>query len=278
MSSSEIRIIKYAKVSAEPVIIAMQEFHELEVATLEILDGCETAETSAADAAEEGLTESEAASQAEAEPAVPMDEAIIQAAQAEAEALLQAARAEAENLRAQAAEEGRKQGYEAGLKQGQDDGLKQGLESAAREMEESLRQAAERANSMIAAAEQEVGQLRAEAEPKIIELVLAISRKIIHDEMEQRPGVVLNLVMDALGRVRDQDRINIHVSSDDYEQLLAARRDLQSLVGAEKSLDVTADPVLEPGGCLIETSFGTVEAGVDVQLEAVRRTLQELLS
>ena len=278
MSSSETRIIKYAKISSEPVVIAMQEFRELDVSGLDSADGPDDLGEVGQDVAD-GVFESEPA-----EIAVPMDEAILQAAREEAQAILDSAQtildsaqAEAVRVRDQAAEEGRKQGHEAGLNQGKSDGLKQGLDEAKNQMATELRQAADQANAIITAAGEEAGQILAEAEPKIIELVLAISRKIIYDEAAERPDVVLNLVRSALKRVKDQDKINIHVSPDDYEQVLTSRRDLQGLVGAEKSLAITADPVMGRGGCLIETSFGTVEASIDAQFESIRRVLQELL-
>ena len=268
MSSSESRIIKYANVSKDPVVIAMQKFSELDVAGLEQY---ELNETTPGD----GVVIAEPIT-----PIAPEDE-IIQAARAEAKSIVETAKSEADKLRAQAMQEGQdeghKQGRATGLQQGLDDGLRQGIEEAGQQMAGQLREAADRSNAMVAAAQQEANRLLAEAEPKIIELVLAISRKVINDEVAERPTVVLNLVRGALERVRDQDKINIHVSPDDYDLIMQARRDLQGVVGAERSLTVSADPVLERGGCLIETSFGTVEAGIDTQLEAIRRALQDLL-
>lgn len=268
MSSSESRIIKSANVSKDPVVIAMQKFSELDVAGLEQYELSETAP-------DDGVVLSEPIT-----TVAPEDE-IIQAARAEAENIIENAKCEADKLRAQATQagqdEGHKQGHATGLKQGLDDGLRQGLEEARQQMAGQLREAADRSNALVAVAQQEVDRLLAEAEPKIIELVLAISRKVIYEEVAERPTVVLNLVRGALERVRDQDKINIHVSPDDYDLIMQARRDLQGVVGAERSLTVSADPVLERGGCLIETSFGTVEAGIDTQLEAIRQALQELL-
>ena len=275
MSSSEVKIIKFAKVSGEPVVISMQQFRELDVAGLERFDPEDPATW------DDGNVLADEAEEEETEIPIAPETAIIQAARAEAQEILAAAQIEAEKQRVQAAQEGQKQGHATGhatgLQQGTEDGVRQGLDTAKQQMAEQLRQAAERSNSMVAAADQEVIRLLHQAEPKIIELVLAISRKIINDEVTERPAVVVNLVRSALERVRDQDKINIHVSPEDYDLVLLSRRELQAVVGAERSLNVSADAVLNRGGCLIETSFGTVEAGVDTQLEAVRQALLGLL-
>lgn len=276
MSSSDVRIIKDAKISSSPVVIAMHEFDELDAP---LLDQTEEA-VLGADESVQGPTR-------ELNPVVPklrVDEELIRAGKQQVEELFQQANREiaelkaqaareaaqfAEQLKAQAAEQGRQEGHAAGLRQGLDD--------AKRQMAEQLQQTSDRCNTMLVAAEQEARQLLQEAEPKIIELVLAISRKIIIDEVEERPAVVLGLVRNALERVRDQNQIIIHVSPDDYQFILQSSRTLQSVVGAEQSLTVTADAVLSKGGCLIETSFGTVEAGIDTQLESIRRVLQGML-
>ena len=275
MSSSEQRIIKDAKISASPIVIAMHEFADLAVPVAEPLEpatdlGYSTGESTVA--------------QAPIQENLRIDEEIVQAANKQAEELLARARQEvdemknranlettqeAEQIKAAAAEEGNKQGHAAGFQQG--------LTEAKAKMAEQVRQTTELCNAMIAAAEQDARLLLLEAEPKIIEMVLAISRKIIYDEVEERPAVVLDLVRGALERVRDQNQIVIHVSPDDYEFIMQSRQQLQAVVGAERLLTLTADAVLGKGGCLIETSFGTVEAGIDTQLESIRRVLQGML-
>jgi flagellar assembly protein FliH len=279
MSSSENRIIKDAKMSSCPVVIVMHDFAELESSPIESED----------DLAE--LTDLESdmhQGPPQPDPTKHIVEELIREGQKKAEELMQNANREiaemkvqagceaareADRLKEQAAEAGRQQGRQ----QGQASGLSQGLEEAKQQMADQLKQTSERCNAMLTTAEQEARQILLEAEPKIIELVLAISRKIITDEVETRPTVVLNLVRSALERVRDQHQIIIHVSPDDYEFIIQSRRELQAVVGAEQTLTVTADAVLGKGGCLIETSFGTVEAGIDTQFESIRRVLQGML-
>ncbi len=265
--------------SSCPVVIVMHDFAELESSPIESED----------DLAE--LTDLESDMHQippQPDPTKHIVEELIREGQKKAEELMQNANREiaemkvqagceaaqeADRLKEQAAEEGRQQGRQ----QGQASGLSQGLEEAKQQMADQLKQTSERCNAMLTTAEQEARQILLEAEPKIIELVLAISRKIITDEVETRPTVVLNLVRSALERVRDQHQIIIHVSPDDYEFIIQSRRELQAVVGAEQTLTVTADAVLGKGGCLIETSFGTVEAGIDTQFESIRRVLQGML-
>ena len=275
MSSSDNRIIKDAKISASPIVIVMHDFADLTGIEAESIESVEDVDNPSAE---------EEAGQPSLEAKPRLDEELLQAAKQQAAELLAQANQEinemkvrAERETAQEAERIKAATAEAAKKQGHATGLQQGLDEAKRQMADQLKQTADICNAMVAAAEQESSRVLLEAEPKIIELVLAISRKIICDEVEERPAVVLGLVRGALERVRDQNQIIIHVSPEDYEFILQSRQLLQTVVGAERSLTLTADAVLGKGGCLIETSFGTVEAGIDTQLESIRRVLQGML-
>ena len=275
MSSSDNRIIKDAKISSNPVVIAMHEFDDFDAAVVEQGD-----ESLGGDEHDQVL-DSETTSQ---ETALRVDEELVIAGKKQVAEMLQQANlmidemkqqaireaaVEADRLKTKAAEEGTAEGHATGLRQG--------LDAAKQQMAAQLQQTCDQCNAMVATAEQEARQILQEAEPKIIEMVMAISRKVITDEVETRPTVVLELVRGALARVRDQNQIIIHVSPDDYEFIMQSRRTLQAVVGAEQTLTVTADAVLGKGGCLIETSFGTVEAGIDTQLDSIHRVLQGML-
>jgi flagellar assembly protein FliH len=275
MSSSENRIIKDAKISSSPIVIVMHDFADL--------SGVETESTDFVEEIDESTTLADAG-QPPLDVKPRLEEELMQAAKKQAAELLAQASQEINEMKlsadreiAQEAERVKTTAAEAGKQQGYAAGLQQGLDEAKRQMSEQLKQTADICNAMVAAAEQDARRILLESEPKIIELVLAISRKIICDEVEERPAVVLGLVRGALERVRDQNQIVIHVSPEDYDFILQSRQILQSVVGAERSLTLTADAVLGKGGCLIETSFGTVEAGIDTQLESIRRVLQGML-
>ena len=271
MSSSDIRIIKDAKISCDPVVIAMHQFEKLDA--MELLtdnSGCESANGSNAGHNLPEPTDKVLHLTIKKNAEILADK-ILQDAKTQSEKMFANASQEIARMKAVAANE-----TENLKAQAVTVGKNQGLTEAQCQMTEQLKQTTERCNSAMNAAIQEANRIVQEAEPQIIELVLAISRKIIYDEMDEKPDIILRVVQSALERVRDQNHVNIHVGLEDYERILSNRNELQSILGSEQSLTVTADPVLGRGGCLIETSFGTVEAGVDTQLEAIRKALQEM--
>jgi len=194
---------------------------------------------------------------------------ILAEARSSADALLEQAKIEAAKLADQAREESHRRGYE--------EGRNQGLSEADLQMRGEIEKMTEQAKGILKAADSEAKAIILAAEPQIIELVMSVTRKILIQEIEERPAAVLTLVKNALSKIRDQDEINIRVSPDDYDFLLQSRRELQQVVGLDHAIIVSVDPMIERGGCAIDTAFGTVDAGIDTQLDMIRRALQEVM-
>ncbi len=117
------------------------------------------------------------------------------------------------------------------------------------------------------------GGLRERYERELLELALGVARKIVQQELAERPEIWLGLIRAAVRRVVDRERIAVRVPP----RLLAFLRDalpeLRASLDAVKELDLVEDPSLPAGGCVIESRFGEVNLGVEVQLEAVERAL-----
>ncbi|EAX48667.1 flagellar assembly protein FliH [Thermosinus carboxydivorans Nor1] len=194
---------------------------------------------------------------------------LISEAKQNAAALLNEARQQYENLKKEAFDQGYQEGYRHGVQQG-----RQEIEA---EMQGALRQAADQAGQLLAAAEREYRQTLLDAERHIIDLALAVARKILAREIEENPMVVLPIVRAALEKVRDQEQITILVNPEDFGVVLEAKRDLELVIGRERALQIVADNTVGRGGCLLDTPFGMVDARIDTQFEMIKRVLEDLL-
>ena len=60
------------------------------------------------------------------------------------------------------------------------------------------------------------------------------------------------------------------------EQVEVVKKRINEIIAefpAVSFLEVTADSRLKPGGCIVESEIGIVDASIDVQLEAIYRSL-----
>ena len=97
-------------------------------------------------------------------------------------------------------------------------------------------------------------------------------RKII-GELDDRECTV-RVVRNALNAVRSQQRVLIRVSPDDKD---AVRTSLAAMISSAPNgatfLDVTADPRMKPGDCILECELGVVDASLETQLKAIEHAL-----
>lgn len=210
-----------------------------------------------------------AAVQAAAQAASGEAMGIVADAREKAAAVMAAAGEEAARLRQEAYDEGFQQGFEDGQARGE----AEGLERARGAVEE----AAAEAERIVALARQQADAALAAAERQIVELALAVAGKVLAREVAENPTQILPLVRAALDRVQDEEQVTIRVHPGCYEQVMAARPELQAALSRAAALAVVADATLQEGDCIVETPYGAVDARVDTQLGLVKAALRDML-
>ncbi|MGO9490152.1 MAG: FliH/SctL family protein [Solirubrobacteraceae bacterium] len=165
--------------------------------------------------------------------------------------LLAEARAQAEEIREQA----RAAGYE----EGRAEGLREGAAltaSAASALGEALRELESMREEVAEAVERDA-----------IDLGLALAGKIVPATLQIRPGLVVEVVQGALRRVSGQRTIVLVVNPADIETVRSALGDLQAQGGVIDHWDLQADQRVAPGGAIVRTDEGEIDARLQTQLE-----------
>lgn len=246
------RVIKYATLTDEPMVVGHQFFS----ASME--------EALATDGMTDAAEEAEQLKQEIINVATQKAAVIVADAQSEAVREVLAAQEQTEALKQQACEEGRQQG------------VAEGKEQVLLEMRQQVHEAAVKAEKILALADQEAKNMILAAERQIVDIAISLARKVLACEVEENPVVILPVVKAALEKVRDQEHITLRVSSEDMAIVLEARRDLLIMIGSEHALTIKTDQTVTPGGCVIDTDYGSVDARLDMQFEALSKALREV--
>jgi flagellar assembly protein FliH len=124
---------------------------------------------------------------------------------------------------------------------------------------------------------QEIANLRArlrrEAEADVVQLALAIARRVLRRELAIDPDALHGLAMAALEKLQGQEISRVKVHPSQVAAVTACLR--QALSGGQ--VEVLADPAREPGSVLFETTRGNLDASVDSQLQEIERGLADRL-
>jgi flagellar assembly protein FliH len=156
-------------------------------------------------------------------------------------------------------------------RRGFEDGLARGMAEARARLEDALQ--------VIAAAEQAVADLRdsylAEAETAAVDLAFRIAEKVIGAAVAADPNVVLEVVSGALLRTTDRDHLVLEVNPRDFELVRDAASELAARLGGIRRMEVVSERRVEPGGCVVRTVEGEIDARISSQLERVQQILAE---
>ncbi|HHY47671.1 MAG TPA: hypothetical protein GX506_10295 [Firmicutes bacterium] len=187
-------------------------------------------------------------------------ERIVRDAREEAGRLLREARDEAEAIRSEA------------FRSGYDDGLSKAASDLSSEIE-GLVNALRSARDAILAQKRDMMKA---AEQELIELALEIASRIIRREIARDSSCVIEVIEDALRHTSGEGMITVRVAETDLERARGALPAFQKLLDGAHDLKILPDPRVEPGGCIVETQFGTVDARPARQFEQIRRSLGDV--
>ena len=112
-------------------------------------------------------------------------------------------------------------------------------------------------------------------EQELLALAVEVAGKILRTELEADPEWWLPLIREAIHRAVDRERIRIRAGAELHAYLTEHLAELRASLDAVRELEILEDPGLAATGCVIETSYGDLDASIDSQLEAVRMALTE---
>jgi flagellar assembly protein FliH len=108
-----------------------------------------------------------------------------------------------------------------------------------------------------------------DTERQMVELSLAVARRVITREVSLDPTLVAAVAHVALERLGDTTPATIRLHPEDHAVVSAQRGERW----AGTQVTILPDPGLARGGCVVECAFGTIDGSIDAQLDEVTRAL-----
>lgn len=148
--------------------------------------------------------------------------------------------------------------------------------SAAEAYRESKEKGREEAMTEFQALILEAAELRDkaldESEKDLLKLSVKLAEKIVGKEIGADPKTIVEIVNTALQHARQKESLVIRVNPAD---VAAAQNNIEKFKSSSQSkfIDVAADPRVGPGGCLIESEVGTVDARLETQFRVLEKAL-----
>jgi flagellar assembly protein FliH len=154
-------------------------------------------------------------------------------------------------------------------KQAFEDGYRDGYEAGAAQAKAELAKEAEKLARLLGSAEAALARQIEGLEDVTVEIAFAAVCKLLGEAARTEDGV-RSLVREAMRGIQAKEGVVVRVAPAD--------RDLLAASNGEGKVEVAADERVALGGCIIETSGGTLDARLEVQLQQLVDTLRRARS
>ncbi len=178
---------------------------------------------------------------------------IIQEAEERAQEILRDVEEQAAQLAYDYEMESRREGYDAGYNE-------------ALEETQSLK---DEAKQTLKEARAERKKLMDSAEGDMLALIVKIVNKLLANTIHINPQVIMVLIRAGLSNASLTGNINIRVSPEDYETVMANKEAIERQIEASSNLEIMKDLSLRGLDCVIETPYGDIDCSLERQYKAL---------
>ncbi|OZB97798.1 FliH/SctL family protein [Paenibacillus sp. XY044] len=162
---------------------------------------------------------------------------------------------------------------EAVKSEGYAEGYREGAEKAEADLQAKLQEMMAEAQSVLRHAYMIKEQIIQEAEPFLVDLSCAIAEKVIDKQLTVDQDYAIDLIRKNLSRKREQGVITLCVAPEHFAFVQAAREELSVAIDSQAELQILPDATVHDHGCVIRSSFGSVDARVETQLTEIKKEL-----
>jgi flagellar assembly protein FliH len=117
----------------------------------------------------------------------------------------------------------------------------------------------------------------ANAEQEVVELALALARRILAREVTGSTDSVKVILREVLAGVADRNEITIRVSPETIDAIRVLETELGQVVSAPENVRWVPDRRVAPWGVVVETETGKIDASVEAQLDEAATLFKEVV-
>jgi flagellar assembly protein FliH len=157
----------------------------------------------------------------------------------------------------------------------------EGREAGRRAVEETVRQQlGQQLATLMPALRQAVQEIRhakqawlTHWEKSAVHVAAAIAGLVVRRQVPRLPEVTLTLLREALELAAGSAKLRVQLNPADHQALRPQVEALVKELSGLGAVELVADPGVSPGGCRVETRFGTIDQQFESQLARIEEEL-----
>ncbi len=245
----------------EEIFRQRQEFdEEMKKRKEEILAECDEIKKEAEEWAFNKIKESSDLYESKLQQAETESNNIINKAKEQADMIIQDAKSQANEVLESARSKGEEDGWEEGFSRG----------------EEEVNRLIARLNRILSSTIQKRNEVIEEAEAQIIDIIVAVARKVVKTITETHKNIVVEQIKQALSKLKGRAEITIRINVEDLMMTTKHKKDFIQMVEGIENVKILEDNSVDKGGCIINTDFGSIDARISSQLSELEQKIKEI--
>lgn len=185
---------------------------------------------------------------------------IVKEALLEAKDIISKANTEMEELRNTVIAESKEEGYNEGVAE-----AKQEYEHLIEEAQMTKEQAGVEYKKVLDSLETDA-----------VNTILEIAKKVISNELKCKQNILL-LVKEAFEKCSKDRKAVLRLNEDDFNYVNENKDELLQMLERSEETELKMDMSLKEGGCIIDTSLGSIDASADTKLDKIESDFKNIL-
>ncbi len=123
--------------------------------------------------------------------------------------------------------------------------------------------------------EEETRKVRSDTEKMVLRIALKAAKKILARELELSESAVVDIIKQSLKPVAQHKYVTIHVNPDEFDTIENNRANIKEIFESLEALSIRPNREVGPGGCVIETEGGIINAQLENQWMILENAFQK---
>lgn len=154
-------------------------------------------------------------------------------------------------------------------------GLEEGRKEAFEKVSADIASRMEGLDQLLLAVKEMKKEMGSFNEAHLIKLAFQMAARLAKTELQTNNEAMVDILRDAVGLAQDEENITVHVSQDQFDFLEELKKETGRDFEFTKKIRFEPSADISPGGCIVETNYGEVDARIEQRIEQLWSVLSE---
>lgn len=164
---------------------------------------------------------------------------------------------------------------EDAYREGYNLGLDEGRKKAFEENDKAISQSLDEMNQLISSIAEMKKEILSHNEAHMVRLLFHMASKLAQAHLEYDQEPVVGVIKQAVELAQGEESVTVHVSAKQIEFLENLKSQQKIELEFMQKVKFIANESLMPGGCIVETNYGEVDASVEQRVQQLWSHLKE---